>query len=375
MSWRTKLAPLLVGAAAWAASGPVEFGFAEFQAANATRKWPVKVKTELSLDQPETFRIEPYTAGGGRVTGGDLRGLMYGLIEAGGQMRSLGRLKPTHGVPATPLRAVRLKLAPGEMDQPWFSSEGFWRPYFQTLARSRFNRFNLAVPRLPDQPTRLCSLAQLAASYGIDFTVGLPEPTGDPVLVRSRLDSMLGACPLIRGIELDAGSAPLEWYREGVLRVIATAGRRVTLDLHNASGRMDLSSVLSQAAVDANLPVRVSSPSGCKEVTGLPEGACYWSLHEPVTTDAEAVRARVADLTVDGSSGFEIDAPRDESDVPIAVHGAQESFYWIWGRLSYDPKAPATPPVEPPTPPKAPAPAKPAVPTKQGATKAATGRQ
>jgi len=370
-----RLLPLLLATTAFAASGPVEFGLSEFQAANATRRWPVKVKTELSLDQPETFRIEPYTAGGGRVTGGDLRGLMYGLIEAAGQLRSLGRLKPTRGVPSTALRAVRFKVATADMEQPWFSSETFWRGYFQTLARSRFNRFNLAAPNLLESASRLCMLSQLAASYGIDFTLGLPEPAGDPVTLRSRLASILAACPSIRGIEMDGGTAPLEWYREGVLRTVETAGRRVTLDLHtpgdlhNPAGRTDWNSGLSQAALEANLPFRVSSPSGCKESTGLPGGSCYWALREPVGSDAESIRTRVPDLTADGSSGFELDAPRDEGDVP-SFHGAQELFYWAWGRMSYDPKTPPAPPVEPPSPPKAPAPAKPAIPPGQGTSKA-----
>jgi hypothetical protein len=376
----SRLLPILLATTAFAASGPVEFGLSEFQAANATRKWPVKVKTELSLDAPESFRIEPYTAGGGRVTGGDLRGLMYGLIEAAGQLRSLGRLKPTHGVPATPLRAVRLKVATGDLDQPWFSSETFWRGYFQTLARSRFNRFNLAVPRLLEPPSRLCMLSQLAAAYGIDFTLGLPEPAGDPVLLRSRLGSILAACPSIRGIEMDAGSAPLEWYRDAVVRTIETAGRRLTLDLHYAAGRPDSTAALTQAALDANLHVRVSSPSGCKEISGLPEGSCYWALHEPVAGDAESIRARVPDLTADGSSGFEMEAPREEADPPY-FHGAQELFYWAWGRLSYDPKAPATPPVDAPAPPAAPAPVRPAAPksavapANQGTPKAPNTRQ
>lgn len=360
--WSNGLMGLLAAATALAASGPVEFGLSEFQAANATRRWPVKVNTELSLDPPESFRIEPYTKGGGRVTGGDLRGLMYGLIEAAGQLRSLGRLKPTHGAPATPLRAVRFRLAPGDMEQPWFSSESFWRNYFQTLARSRFNRFNLAVTRLPEPPTKLCFLSHLATAYGIDFIMGLPEPAGDPMMMRSRLDTILSACPLIRGIEIEAGSAPVEWYRTAVMRTIDTAGRRVTLDLHNAPA------ALIQAAVDARLPVEVSSPSGCKDLTALPEGLCNWALHEPAAGDAESIRARVVDLTADGSAGFEIEAPREE--------GNHDLFYWAWGRLSYDPKSPAAPPVEPPSPPKVPAPVKPASPlSKQSPPKSTAQHQ
>src|SRR5579862_9089061 len=129
-SW-SKLLPLATAAVVMGASGPVDFGMSEWQAANATRKWPIKVKTELSLDPPESFRIEPYTAGGAHVTGGDLRGLMYGLIEAAEQMRSTGRLKPAHGGPATALRAIRFVVDSEDMNQPWFSSDSNWRAYFQ----------------------------------------------------------------------------------------------------------------------------------------------------------------------------------------------------------------------------------------------------
>src|SRR5579871_6675061 len=94
-----RLAALLVAlSTAWAGSA-TDFGLSEFQAANATRKWPIKVKSELSLDPPESYRIEVYPSGGGRVTGGDLRGLMYGLIEAASQLRSLGHLKAVRATP------------------------------------------------------------------------------------------------------------------------------------------------------------------------------------------------------------------------------------------------------------------------------------
>ena len=76
-----------------AAAGPVEFGLAEYNAAVASRNLKWKVKYELSLDPPETFRIEPYKYGGAHVTGGDLRGLMYGLLEAADQVRSTGHLE------------------------------------------------------------------------------------------------------------------------------------------------------------------------------------------------------------------------------------------------------------------------------------------
>src|SRR5689334_7732064 len=69
------------------AAGPVDFGKAELDAALAERKLKLRVDTELSLDRPETFSITLYKTGVARITGGDLRGLMYGLMEAAEQIR------------------------------------------------------------------------------------------------------------------------------------------------------------------------------------------------------------------------------------------------------------------------------------------------
>src|SRR5579864_5930725 len=62
------------------AAGPQDFGMSELNAAIAERAFRIKPKitAELDLNAPETFRIEPYQAGGAHITGGDLRGLMYG---------------------------------------------------------------------------------------------------------------------------------------------------------------------------------------------------------------------------------------------------------------------------------------------------------
>ena len=79
-----RVAGLFLVAVSAHAAGPVDFGKAEFDAALAERKLKLRVDTELSLDPPETFRITLYKTGVARVTGGDLRGLMYGLIEAAG---------------------------------------------------------------------------------------------------------------------------------------------------------------------------------------------------------------------------------------------------------------------------------------------------
>ena len=82
------LSSLLVVVRRWRRRGPVEFAQAELDSAMAQRKLKWKNQVELSLDAPDTFRIDPYTMGGAHITGGDLRGLMYGLLEAAEQIRA-----------------------------------------------------------------------------------------------------------------------------------------------------------------------------------------------------------------------------------------------------------------------------------------------
>lgn len=90
-------------------------------------------------EQPEAYTIAPW-----RVSGGDLRGLMYGLLDAAEQIRKTGRLASSHVTPAVAIRGLRLHLRKQEWEQKSFQDRAFWSRFFETLARSRFNRFQLA---------------------------------------------------------------------------------------------------------------------------------------------------------------------------------------------------------------------------------------
>jgi hypothetical protein len=207
----------LIACALSVSAGPVDFGLAELNAAMAARKLRWKNKAELSVEAPETYRIEPYSYGGAHITGGDLRGLMYGLLEAAEQIRATGRLAKVHGVPATPLRGVHIGLN-SRLES---ASEDFWRSYFQTLARNRFNRVHITFANF-DAPYRLEKLlSQLAADYGIDFTLGIGGAIGADELVK-----LLAACPMIRSVAVESASGS----RDAVLAALRNAGRRVTLD-------------------------------------------------------------------------------------------------------------------------------------------------
>jgi hypothetical protein len=265
-----RLSISLIACALSASAGPVDFGLAELNAAVSARKLRWKNKAELSVEAPETYRIEPYSYGGAHITGGDLRGLMYGLLEAAEQIRATGRLAKVHGVPATPLRGVHIALD-ARLES---ASEDFWRAYFQMLARSRFNRVHVAFTKF-DPPYRMGKLlSQLAADYGIDFTLGIDGDIGADQLVK-----LLAACPMIRSVAVE----PASGSRDAVVAALRNAGRRVTLDPDGLEGPAD---------------------------TGV-------AVLRPPTPWPPA---------------FEIAPPFD------AAAEDHPDFYWIWGRLGYDPK-------------------------------------
>lgn len=213
------LSSLLIFAALLSA-GPTDFALAELNAAMAERKIRAKNLVDLSLDPPETFRIEPYKIGGAHITGGDLRGLMYGLLEAGAQIRATGRFEKVTGSPATSLRGIRVVVDAQLAKAP----EAFWVSYFRMLARNRFNRVHMVFPRM-EKPYALPQfLSHVAAEYGIDFTLGVGS-----AVAPADLTHLLMLSPAIRGVAPEPGVA-----HDSVLSAVRVAGRRVTLDLDTA---------------------------------------------------------------------------------------------------------------------------------------------
>jgi len=272
----------LIAIASTLAAGPVDFGKAELDAALAERKLKLHVDTELSLNPPETFSITLYKTGIARVTGGDLRGLMYGLIEASEQIRATGKLKAVSGKPATAVRGVRMTLRSYDLTQPWFTSDAHWRAYFQTLARARLNRLSLMLPLAEADIERLRTLSETATEYGIDFVLGVRKLEGSPQELYARLHGILDNCPLIRGVQIEAGDEPMALYQEGVFPALRESGRRVTLDLRGADSRPDL----ARAVAASGIPL--------------------------------------------SGSGFEMDAPGPD------FLGDHRQLYWNSGRTSYD---------------------------------------
>lgn len=303
--------PVATGVAVWLAfaralaGGPLEFGLAELQRAIEARRLNPKlfrIRTEISTADPETYRIS-----GRVVSGGDLRGLMYGLLAAAEQIHNHGFLVAATGRPAVPIRGIRRFLHNRDLEEDWYYSREYWLEYLRMLARNRFNRLNLVfahqteylappypywvevkefpeirVPGLkPEERARnletLCYIAQTAADHGIDFTLGIwqhnvqrgmkPSVEG---LTRDNigpysyaaLKQVLAACPAIRSVQVrtnaESGIPPeqqVEFFRDYVYRAVREAGRRVTLDLRGWL----MSDGMLEAAIGAGVPLRLSS--------------------------------------------------------------------------------------------------------------------
>jgi hypothetical protein len=261
------------------AAGPADLGMAELNAAIAARnlKYKPKIAAELNLDPPETFRIDPYPSGGGRISGGDLRGLMYGLLEAAAQMRTLGHLKQMRAAPFLTPRGVKAVADPSVV---WFGSEEFWTTYLAGLARDRFDRLQLVFERLPDRDalSALKMISQTASRYGIDLALGLKSFSTES---SPQLQELLAQCGAIRSVSLSAGD---DGGKQALVETLGRAGRRVVLD----NGQL-------------------------------------WQIDPfPVGPDEERIRSTIMSLT----SGFEVLAPLGGQGIGP------------WGRVGYDPQPP-----------------------------------
>jgi hypothetical protein len=123
---------ILAGLAGVAWAGPVDFGLEQFREALASRDRQLSAQTELSLDPPGSYRIVPLR-GGVRVSGGDLRGLMYGLLEAADQIRASGTVRETRAQPELAVRGVRVAPTEAQLSDPSYFNFECWRATASTI--------------------------------------------------------------------------------------------------------------------------------------------------------------------------------------------------------------------------------------------------
>ncbi|HEV8145496.1 MAG TPA: hypothetical protein VGP79_03910 [Bryobacteraceae bacterium] len=304
-----RLAVILVFLPPLLHSGPRDFGRAELD----------RVKSQLRLRHPITDAIVPgppesYTIAAGRlvrITGGDERGLMYGLLAAAEQLRSEGQITSSNGAPSTAIRGIRYFVHNADLERDWYYSREYWDEYLSMLARNRFNRFNLVFAHqtdylappypfwvdLPEFPTiraknltaeqraknleMLQYISQAATDHGIDFTLGVWEhnlnPSWQPPMVAmteglmrenigpysyAALKKVLQLCPAIKSVQMRTNAESgiladqqVDFYKNYVFRAIKDAGRPVFLDLR----AWIVAGGMIKAAEEVGVPVRLST--------------------------------------------------------------------------------------------------------------------
>ncbi len=110
------------------------------------------------ITQPETIALIPGTDKAHNnspailVTGVDIRGLVYGILELTDRIRytedpvtALHLSAPVVETTPNKVRSVARAFLSEVEDKPWFYDRAFWTQYLDTLAFARFNRFNLAL--------------------------------------------------------------------------------------------------------------------------------------------------------------------------------------------------------------------------------------
>jgi hypothetical protein len=299
-----KLLAILTLAGA-ALAGPVEFGRSELDRAIAARRLNPRlfqIKTQVAVDPEESYRIVP-----GLITGGDLRGLMYGLLEAADQVRKTGRLKKVEATPGMTIRGTRVAIDDFAGDLEWFHGREQWPAVFRTLAIDRFNQFQIAAPDLgglagagsEHNLDALRFISDTAAEYGIDFTLGvrIGQAVEGPDLYAALL-KVLAACPAIRGVRLQVDAE----LAKNAIRAIQETGRRVTIEIPEDA------QATAGIAASAGLPVRFSA--SYPSVFRPPKGTqFFWELAAPEAAGAPELARLVEKLAGTGASGFEIDLP------------------------------------------------------------------
>ena len=281
----------------------------------------LNITTELNLDQPETYHISSVTSTSARISGGDLRGLMYGLMDAAKQIRTNGKLATTASEPGMAVRGVRVLPTDGDLASTGFYGLDKWTKFMQMLARNQVNRVTLVLPVSRLEPDRIRVVSQMATDHGIDFMLGIRGGTGDRALY-TQLRRLLDECVRIRGIQMEVGREPAEYYRTVVVPAIREAGRRVILDLHGVEARPDV------------LRVAIASGVGLEASARSSAGALEQPFHmivqaQSVAAEESAVSGRLTGIGNAGANGFEVDLSGPNVD-------AYEAVYATWGRLGYN---------------------------------------
>jgi hypothetical protein len=250
---------------------------------------------------------------------------MYGLMEAADQLRNTGKVTSRTGAPGFAVRSVRIAPADTDLATNTFYNSDRWIKFFAMAARNRLNRVVLVLPLERLEHDRIRYISQLARDYGVDLYVGIRGPAENRPLAGT-LRKLIDECVLIRGVEIEAGREPVDYFKSQVFPSIQASGRRVTLILRGLEARPDVLRAAVAAGLVLSIPARnFTASQGHPFFTSIPaQGA---------PSDAEPVHARLAVLMSSMTEGFEL-----ELSTPNVEN--YERLYWAWGRQAYDYRTP-----------------------------------
>ena len=245
-------------------SSPLATGF---------ERLPAITQPESTVILPGRYRNVPAVL----VTGIDVRGFIYGLLELADRIRlnddPLGALHLTAPIfETTPnkVRSVARAFLSEIEDKSWFYDRTFWAHYLDMLAYARFNRFNFALGFGYDFPRGVTGdyfhfpypyLVELPAYSGVAI-----EPTLAPGERQRNLETLqfIAEQTALRGIDFQLGI----WTHAYRWTDSPHADHRIiglTPETHAAYCRDALSALLKACPAITGLTLRVHGESGIPE--------------------------------------------------------------------------------------------------------------
>ncbi len=119
-------------------------------------------QSRSAMEIAESVRMAPGSLEGAPavwVSAKDERGFVYGLLELAERVQfgnyplaALHLAQTVEESPANKVRSVMRSFCSETEDKDWYYDKDFWRSYLDTLAASRFNRFNLSFGIAYDFP-------------------------------------------------------------------------------------------------------------------------------------------------------------------------------------------------------------------------------
>ena len=224
-----------------------------------------------ALPPAESFEI---TGADGQltVTGGDARGLSYGLRELADRVRrdaaaALDFAQPLIERPVNPVRSVMRQFTSEAYDKAWFYDRDMWPAYLSMLADQRFNRLHLAFGLAYD------ALPKVRDSYFLftyPFLVDVPGYTvrvsGLSNAERTRnLDTLryISEQTVAHGLDFQLGlwMHGYDWPASPGVAMI----EGLTPDIHAAYCRDALALLLKELPAVSSVSIRIHGESGVKE--------------------------------------------------------------------------------------------------------------